>query len=88
MSMIAIVGSVACIQISEKFYRPGALYIALQMKACDYAVPDFMRVGGVTGQQRAAAIAHSGGVPISTHLYSEMAAHVMRVTEIAHWPEW
>jgi mandelate racemase len=27
------------------------------MKACDYVMPDFMRIGGVTGWQRAAAIA-------------------------------
>jgi len=28
--------------------EPRALYIALQMKACDYVMPDFMRIGGVT----------------------------------------
>jgi mandelate racemase len=26
--------------------------------------------------------------PMSTHLYPEVAAHVMRVTETAHWLEW
>jgi mandelate racemase len=25
---------------------------------------------------------------MSTHLYPEIAAHVMRVTETAHWLEW
>ena len=25
---------------------------------------------------------------MSTHLYPEVAAHVMRVTETAHWLEW
>jgi mandelate racemase len=58
------------------------------MKACDYVMPDFMRIGGVTGWQRAAAIAAAAGIPISTHLYPEVAAHVMRVTETAHWLEW
>jgi mandelate racemase len=58
------------------------------MKACDYVMPDFMRIGGVTGWQRAAAIAAAAGIPISTHLYPEVAAHVMRVTEMAHWLEW
>ena len=28
------------------------------------------------------------GVPMSTHLYPEIAAHLMRVTETAHWLEW
>jgi mandelate racemase len=76
------------VQIGENFYGPRALYTALQMKACDYVMPDFMRIGGVTGWQRAAAIAAAAGIPISTHLYPEAAAHVMRVTEAAHWLEW
>ena len=42
----------------------------------------------MTGWQRAAAIAAAAGIPISTHLYRELAAHVMRVTETAHWLEW
>ena len=76
------------VQIGENFHGPRALYTALQMKACDYAMPDFMRIGGVTGWQRAAAIAAAAGIPISTHLYPEVAAHVMRVSETAHWLEW
>jgi mandelate racemase len=76
------------IQIGENFYGPRALYTALQMKACDYVMPDFMRIGGVTGWQRAAAIAATAGIPISTHLYPEVAAHVMRVSATAHWLEW
>jgi mandelate racemase len=76
------------LQIGENFYGPRALYTALQMKACDYVMPDFMRIGGVTGWQRAAAIAGAAGIPISTHLYPEVAAHVMRVSETAHWLEW
>jgi len=76
------------IQIGENFYGPRDLYRALQCKACDYVMPDFMRIGGVTGWLRAAAIAGTAGVPVSTHLYPEVAAHVMRVTETAHWLEW
>jgi mandelate racemase len=76
------------VQIGENFYGPRALYTALQMKACDYVMADFMRIGGVTGWQRAAAIAAAAGIPISTHLYPEVAAHVMRVSETAHWLEW
>jgi mandelate racemase len=76
------------VQIGENFYGPRALYTALQMKACDYVMPDFMRIGGVTGWQRAAAIAAAASIPISTHLYPEVAAHVMRVAETAHWLEW
>jgi len=76
------------LQIGENFYGPQDLARALSIKACDYVMPDFMRIGGVTGWLRAAAIAGTAGVPMSTHLYPEVAAHVMRVTETAHWLEW
>ena len=76
------------IQIGENFYGPRDLHRALQCKACDLVMPDFMRIGGVTGWLRAAALAGAAGVPISTHLYPEVAAHVMRVSETAHWLEW
>jgi len=76
------------IQIGENFYGPRDLHTALQRKACDLVMPDFMRIGGVTGWLRAAAVAGVAGIPMSTHLYPEVGAHVMRVTETAHWLEW
>ncbi len=76
------------IQIGENFYGPRDMHAALRMKACDLVMPDFMRIGGVTGWLRAAAIAGAAGIPMSTHLYPEVGAHVMRVTETAHWLEW
>jgi mandelate racemase len=76
------------VQIGENFYGPRDVHTALQKRACDYIMPDLMRIGGVTGWLRAAAMAGAAGVPISTHLYPEVAAHVMRVTEGAHWLEW
>jgi mandelate racemase len=76
------------IQIGENFYGPREMHKAIQKKACDLVMPDFMRIGGVTGWMRAAAIAGAAGIPISTHLYPEVAAHVMRATETAHWLEW
>lgn len=76
------------LQIGENFYGPREMHKALQKKACDLVMPDFMRIGGVTGWLRSAAIAGAAGVPMSTHLYPEVAAHVMRVTETAHWLEW
>ena len=76
------------LQIGENFYGPRDLYAALQARACDLVMPDFMRIGGVTGWLRGAAIAGAAGIPMSTHLYPEVAAQVMRVTETAHWLEW
>jgi mandelate racemase len=76
------------IQIGENFYGPRDLHTALQKQACDLVMPDFMRIGGVTGWLKAEAIAGAAGIPMSTHLYPEVAAQVMRVTETAHWLEW
>ena len=49
---------------------------------------DLMRIGGVSGWLRAAPVAAAAGIQVSTHLYPEVAAHLMRVTETAHWLEW
>ena len=51
-------------------------------------MPDLMRIGGVTGWLRAAAIAGVAGIDMSSHLYSHVSAHLLRVTETAHWLEW
>ena len=76
------------VQLGENFYGPRALHEALEAKAGDYVMPDLMRIGGVTGWLRSAAIAGASGIPMSTHLYPEASAHLMRVTETAHWLEW
>jgi mandelate racemase len=76
------------VQLGENFYGPRALFQALAMGCADYVMPDLMRIGGVTGWLRSAAIAGAAGIEMSTHLYPEFAAHLMRVTETAHWLEW
>jgi len=76
------------VQLGENFYGPRSLYLALLAGAGDYVMPDLMRIGGVSGWLRAAAIAGAAGIPMSTHLYPEIAAHLMRVTDTAHWLEW
>ena len=76
------------VQLGENFYGPRALLQAIRAGAGDCVMPDLMRIGGVTGWLRAAAIAGAAGIEVSTHLYPEVAAHLMRVTETAHWLEW
>jgi mandelate racemase len=76
------------IQLGENFYGPRLLYQAVLAGAGDYVMPDLMRIGGVSGWLRAAAITGAAGIPMSTHLYPELAAHLMRVTDTAHWLEW
>jgi mandelate racemase len=76
------------VQLGENFYGPRELMRALNAGAGDYVMPDLMRIGGVSGWLRAAPIAAALGVEVSTHLYPEVAGHLMRVTETAHWLEW
>jgi mandelate racemase len=76
------------VQLGENFYGPRLLYQAVLAGAGDYVMPDMMRIGGVSGWLRAAAITGAAGIPMSTHLYPEIAAHLMRVTDTAHWLEW
>ena len=76
------------VQLGENFYGPRLLYQAILAGAGDYVMPDLMRIGGVSGWLRAAAITGAAGIPMSTHLYPEIAAHLMRITDTAHWLEW
>jgi mandelate racemase len=76
------------IQMGENFYGPRAMHQAIAMRTSDYVMPDLMRIGGVTGWLRAAAIAGAGGIEMSSHLYPEFSAHLLRVTETGHWLEW
>ena len=76
------------LQLGENFYGPRELYRAISMRAGDYVMPDMMRIGGVSGWLRSVPIAAAAGIEVSTHLYPEVSAHLMRVTETAHWLEW
>jgi mandelate racemase len=76
------------VMLGENFYGPRAMYEAIRARACDLVMPDLMRIGGVTGWQQAAAIAEVTGMPLSSHLYPEVSAHLLRVTPTAHWLEW
>jgi mandelate racemase len=76
------------VQIGENIYGPRSFLDAVQAKAADLYMPDLMRIGGVTGWMRAAAIAGAAGYPMSSHLYPEVSAHLLRATESADWLEW
>ena len=76
------------IQIGENIYGPRGFWRAVQAQAADLYMPDLMRIGGVTGWMRCAAIAGAAGLPLSSHLYPEVSAHLLRVSESADWLEW
>ncbi|HSN20956.1 MAG TPA: enolase C-terminal domain-like protein [Usitatibacter sp.] len=76
------------IQIGENFSLPYAMEQALEAGACDLVMPDLERIGGVTGWQRAAALAAARGIEMSTHLFPEVSAQLMCATPTAHWLEY
>jgi mandelate racemase len=76
------------IQIGENCWGVHDMQKALDARACDLFMPDLAKIGGVTGWLRAAALAEPVGLPVSTHLFPEVSAHLMTVTPTAHWLEY
>ena len=76
------------VQIGENFSQVYDMDRALAARACDRVMPDLERIGGVTGWRRAAALASSAGIPMSSHLYPEVSAHLLAATPTAHWLEY
>jgi mandelate racemase len=75
------------IQLGENFNSVAEMGSALAAHACDYVMPDLERIGGVSGWLQAAGVAQSAGIPMSTHLFAEVSAHLMAVTPTRHWLE-
>jgi mandelate racemase len=76
------------VSIGENIYGPRSFYDAVRAEAADLYMPDLMRIGGVTGWMRAAAIAGAAGHPLSSHLYPEVSGHLLRASESADWLEY
>ena len=76
------------VQIGENFAGAPAMATALAERACDYVMPDLERIGGVTGWQRAAALASAAGIEMSSHIFPEASAHLLAATPTCHWLEY
>lgn len=75
------------VQMGENWCEPIDMQRALDAGACDLAMPDAMKIGGVTGWMKAAAMAQARGVPMSSHIFQEISVHLLGVTPTAHWLE-
>lgn len=75
------------IQIGENWFGPEEMFKALSAGACDLAMPDMMKIGGVTGWLRASALAQQFSRPLSSHLFQEFSAHLLAVSPSADWLE-
>jgi mandelate racemase len=76
------------IQIGENFSESAAMAAALAAGAADYVMPDLERIGGVTGWQRAAALAATHRIAMSSHLFPEVSAHLLAATPTCHFLEY
>jgi mandelate racemase len=76
------------IQIGENFSESTAMATALAADASDFVMPDLERIGGVSGWQRAAALAAVRGIEMSSHLFPEVSAHLLAATPTCHFLEY
>jgi mandelate racemase len=76
------------IQSGENWWGTPDLRHALAARASDFVMLDVMKIGGVTGWLRSAALAQAEGVLVSNHLWSEVSAQLLCATPTAHWLEY
>lgn len=76
------------IQMGENWWMPDDVAKAVEAKASHLAMLDVMKVGGVSGWLRAAALCAAHGIPVSSHLFPEFSAHLLEATPTAHWLEY
>jgi mandelate racemase len=76
------------IQLGENWWGPHDMAKSVAAHASDYVMLDVMKLGGVTGWLRAAALAESAGLLASSHTFPEFSAHLLGVTPTCHWLEY
>jgi mandelate racemase len=76
------------IQCGENWWGTLDLRHAIEARASDLVMPDVMKIGGVTGWLRAAALAQAKGLQVSSHLWPELSARLLCCTPTAHWLEY
>ena len=74
------------VQSGENWWHPADA--ARMLPETDLAMPDLVKIGGLTGWMRAAAMAEAHSVPVSSHLFIEASAHALAATPNAHFLEY
>lgn len=72
------------LQGGENWWGPADAARSIAARATDHAMPDAMKIGGVTGWMRTAALAEAAGLPVSSHIFPEISAHLLAATPTAH----
>jgi mandelate racemase len=76
------------IQIGENMWSPTDFEKAIAAGFTDGIMLDVMKIGGVTGWMKAAALAEIHGIRVSSHLFPEVSAQLLSVTKGAQLLEW
>lgn len=78
----------ARVQTGENWWFPHDMAHAIAAGACDFAMLDVMKFGGVTGWMRATGQAEAASLPASSHIFVEASAHLLPVTPTVHLLEY
>lgn len=76
------------VQTGENWWFPRGMQQSIAADASDLAMPDIMKIGGVTGWIEAAALASAASLPVSSHIFVEASAHVLAATPTFHYLEY
>jgi len=76
------------IQIGENMWGPTDFAKAIAAGASDCIMLDVMKIGGVTGWMKAAALAEVHCLKVSSHLFPEVSAQLLSVTRTAQYLEY
>ena len=76
------------IQLGENWWGPNDMAKSIAARASDHAMLDVMKLGGVSGWLRAAALADAAGLPASSHTFPEISAHLLGVTPTCRYLEY
>ena len=76
------------VQLGESLWGPEDIEKAIAARASDHLMLSAMKVGGVSGWLRAAALAEAAGLPVSSHTFPEFSAHLLGVTPACHLLEY
>lgn len=78
----------APVMSGENWWYAADMEKALAAGACDLAMPDVIKIGGLTGWMQVAGLASAAAVPLSNHAHIEASAHAMPAAPTAGWFEY
>jgi mandelate racemase len=76
------------IQLGENLFSQYEVDRAISLQSSRYLMPDVMKIGGATSWLVAAHRAEQRNIPISSHLFPEISAHLLACSPNRHFLEY